>query len=305
MKKHSFSLGRLLMAGLIAAIALPVMAVTPAHIVPTYAAAKQVARQAVTDLKLWAGSVAASYSIRTAPWAAAFQSTINASQGFGLIGELLFDGPTRAQPGVLKGTAAYLVVGRYFTIDASDGTFVPGGTGAQGGILANPKALVSFGTSVGGPLAPTLIVPAGEVGEFVTMGSMVVALAAACAIGDKVAYDTTTGVLSTVAPGVSVTGSIATTVLTVTAVAAGSAPLAVGQVLSGANVQPGTTIISLGTGVGGVGTYNVDVSQTAASATVTAASTAAAGTAFIPGDARVVRYSNTAAGLACISLTGA
>jgi hypothetical protein len=57
-------------------------------------------------------------------------------------------------------------------------------------------------------------------------------------------------------------------VLTVTAVASGA--LAVGDVVSGANVTGTPAIISLGTGTGGNGTYNVATSQTAASATVNA-----------------------------------
>lgn len=74
----------------------------------------------------------------------------------------------------------------------------------------------------------------------------------------------------------SVTGSIATTTLTVTAV--GSGALSVGQTLSGSGVTAGTKITALGTGTGGTGTYTVDTSQTASSTTITA--TAAAATAF-------------------------
>jgi hypothetical protein len=66
-----------------------------------------------------------------------------------------------------------------------------------------------------------------------------------------------------------VTGSIATTVLTVTAVTGGI--LRIGMVLSGTGVTAGTQIISLGTGVGGTGTYNVSASQTVASTTITGA----------------------------------
>lgn len=233
------------------------------------------------------------------------QSTVALNQGFGVVGEIVFEGPLRAQPGVLKGTAANIVVGRYFTIDLTDGAFQPGGSGQPGGVLANPKGLASYGTSAGGPLAPTLVVPAGTVGEFVTMGLILVALAAAASIGDKATYDTTTGVIGTVPPLVSATGSITTTVLTVTAMGTGSAPFAVGQTITGPNIVPGTVIVSLGTGTGGTGTYNVNVSQTAASGAVSAASTAPAGTAFIPGNAQVVRYTNAAAGLAVLSLTGA
>jgi hypothetical protein len=65
-----------------------------------------------------------------------------------------------------------------------------------------------------------------------------------------------------------VTGSVATTVLTVTAVTSGT--LAVGQIITGTNVLPGTRIAALGTGTGGTGTYTVSQSQTVASTTITA-----------------------------------
>lgn len=73
-----------------------------------------------------------------------------------------------------------------------------------------------------------------------------------------------------------VTGSIATTVLTVTAVTSGA--LSVGQTISGSGVTAGTKITALGTGLGGTGTYTVDTSQTASSTTITA--TAAYATAL-------------------------
>jgi hypothetical protein len=62
------------------------------------------------------------------------------------------------------------------------------------------------------------------------------------------------------------TGSITGTVLTVTAVIAGY--LTIGSVLSGANVTAGTTITGFVTGAGGVGTYNLSASSTAASTTI-------------------------------------
>lgn len=64
-----------------------------------------------------------------------------------------------------------------------------------------------------------------------------------------------------------VTGSIAGTVFTVTAVASGT--LAVGQTLIGTGILDGTRIASLGTGTGGTGTYNLNLSQTVGSETVT------------------------------------
>lgn len=129
----------------------------------------------------------------------ALQSTVALNQGFGVVGEIQFEGPTRAQPGILKvgtASAADIVIGRAFTIDAADGQFQPGGTGVFGGILANPKAVASYGTAAGGPLAPTITVPAGEVGEFVTMGEILVSLSNAAAIGQGVYFTNATGALS-------------------------------------------------------------------------------------------------------------
>lgn len=130
-----------------------------------------------------------------------FQSAIALNQGFGVAGEIVFEGPTRAKPGVVKGTAANIVVGRAFTIDAADGQYSPGGTGTFGGILANPKALQSVGTTAGGPLAPTLTVPAGTVCEFVMMGEILVSLSNAAAIGDAVKFVNADGTLAAGAPG--------------------------------------------------------------------------------------------------------
>lgn len=68
-----------------------------------------------------------------------------------------------------------------------------------------------------------------------------------------------------------VTGSIATTTLTVTAVSSGT--LYANAVLTGTGITAGTTIVSQLTGTtGGVGTYTVSASQTVASTTVTATS---------------------------------
>jgi hypothetical protein len=63
------------------------------------------------------------------------------------------------------------------------------------------------------------------------------------------------------------TGSIATTVLTVTAVTSGV--IQVNQPISGTGVTAGTIITALGTGTGGAGTYTVGTSQTVASTTIT------------------------------------
>lgn len=63
------------------------------------------------------------------------------------------------------------------------------------------------------------------------------------------------------------TAAIAGTVMTVSAV--GSGALAVGQFVHGTGVTADTYIVSLGTGTGGTGTYNVSISQTVASEAMT------------------------------------
>lgn len=230
-----------------------------------------------------------------------FQSLVRATLTSGVVGELAFEGPLRAKSAILRSAdPLYNVIGRAFTL-VSQGVAKAGGTGVFQGLLANPKTYASNGSNAG-TLAPTLTLPNEQQGELVDMGIMFVSLPAAAAIGDLVQYDNTTGALSSVPSFVSGAGSITTTVFTVTAMDAGSGKYAVGQVLSGANVQPGTTIISLGTGTGGIGTYNVSVSQTSASATVTAAPKADAGSTFVP-NCKVSHYAVTAAGLAVVTLT--
>jgi hypothetical protein len=131
------------------------------------------------------------------------------------------------------------------------------------------------------------------------MGDLTVYLNSSANIGDNVVYDTTSGALSAVAPATVVTGSIATTTLTVTTVTSGV--LAVGQLLTGANIAPGTYITALGTGTGGAGTYTVSVSQTAASGTITTSNGAGSGKAFVP-NAKVILHTLASAGLGTITL---
>lgn len=89
---------------------------------------------------------------------------------------------------------------------------------------------------------------------------------------------------SSAAPAASFTGSIAGTVLTVSAV--GSGALAAGQQVTGATVASGTYITSLGSGSGGTGTYNVGLSQTVASSAMTSIAadldSVAVGVAHVP-----------------------
>ena len=76
-------------------------------------------------------------------------------------------------------------------------------------------------------------------------------------------------------------GSISTTTLTVTSMKNGV--IAVGQQLFFDGVTENTIITSLGTGTGGLGTYGINISQTATSTTMSSSATAATITASMSG----------------------
>lgn len=143
-----------------------------------------------------------------------FQTAVNNNIGFGVVGELFLEGPLRAQPAVLNsGSAANNVVGRAFTVvDDATGSFdttadpqplevAAGGTGVFAGILANPKVYANYGTA-GNTLGASLVLPNNAVVELVQeTAGIIIAVPAACAIGDWVWFNTTTGILQTTAPG--------------------------------------------------------------------------------------------------------
>lgn len=137
----------------------------------------------------------------------AFQSTVNINQAFGVVGELIQDEPIRAET-LLIGTGGF-TVGYAGCKSNSTNVATMGGTVGTGvlfaGILINPKTYASGGTT-SGPLAPTLTLPANSQGEFLTFGTVVVAITGAANIGDHVQYNTTTGALSCVAPGAAASG---------------------------------------------------------------------------------------------------
>lgn len=131
----------------------------------------------------------------------AFQSAVNVTLGFGVIGELIVDGPQRAEPLILDSTGG--TIGNFFTKSNSTGVATQGGTIGAGivlaGFLVNPKEFASFGGT--SPLDPTLTLAGNKQGVFLTMGTVVVSITGAANIGDLVQYNTTTGALSCVAPG--------------------------------------------------------------------------------------------------------
>lgn len=134
-----------------------------------------------------------------------FQSAVNVTLGFGVIGELIVDGPQRAEPLILDSTGG--TIGNFFTKSNSTGVATQGGTIGAGivlaGFLVNPKEFASFGGT--SPLDPTLTLAGNKQGVFLTMGTIVVSVTGAANIGDLVQYNTTTGALSCVAPSASAT----------------------------------------------------------------------------------------------------
>jgi hypothetical protein len=226
-----------------------------------------------------------------------FQAAVNLYRGFGIVGEKFSDAPAIATSYILNGTQPNQF-GNAFTL-VSEGVAQAGGDGVFVGILVNPKAHILTGTA-GDPLAPSLILPNQTQADLATRGQYIDTLSNAGNIGDLVAYSTTDGSLQSVAPIVDFTASISTTVLTVSAVAKGT--LGVGQIIEGAGVIPGTYIISLGTGTGGTGTYNISgAGETVASKPMTANSLAPTGYKFIP-KAEVFKFDTSASGLAVVQL---
>src|ERR1700679_2207242 len=130
----------------------------------------------------------------------AFQTTVSIQQGFGVPGELYDDSPVIANTYTINsGSAAYNIIGATCCTVSSQGFVAAGGTNPFAGFLVNPKVQALYGTG-GVPLAPTLTVNNFDIVEVLSMGTIIVTLPAAAAIGDYVVYNTTTGAISTITP---------------------------------------------------------------------------------------------------------
>jgi len=201
-----------------------------------------------------------------------FQSTVNIFNALGIPGELAFDGPIRAGSYNLFSSGVPNIIGYAFTVtaginpnpagnSADAGTATVGGTGVFAGILMSPKEYPLRGIT-GNPLGASYVLPDYAIGELLMMGEIFVNLPGPASIGDLVTYDPLTGALNSIVPNTAFTASIApggsagvNDVMTVSAITAGS--IQVGALVTGAGVKGGTFIASLGTGLGGVGTYNL------------------------------------------------
>lgn len=211
-----------------------------------------------------------------------FQKTIRYDQTFGVPGELAKDGPSRVRPGLLQSDDPLknIVGATFYTQPSGGGPVRAGGTGVPAGFLCNPKAYPGYGTLAGGPLAPTLILPNNLNGELLQMGYMIALVTNALVLlNDEVFYDSVSGALTTQAGSVAFTASQTTTVVTVTGTPVGG-KIGVGSIINTTTGVYVGRVVSLGTGTGGAGTYNVETSATVASTTMTATSAAPNATAI-------------------------
>jgi len=235
----------------------------------------------------------------------AFQSTVSLQQGFGVPGEQFTDGPTRAEAfTIVSALASYNIIGATACSVTSEGFCAAGKTSANlpfAGILVDPKDIALFGAG-GQPLNPTLVVPNYTAVECAKMGSFIVTLPAAAAIGDRVIFDNVTGALSTIstAPFV-LTGGTTSTDATVTL--ASTAGVQVGMGVSGAGIPVGATVVSI-------------IPNTSIEISIVATATASVPITFTPtgnvlpagksfANAVVDYYTVSGAGLAVITITPA
>lgn len=121
-----------------------------------------------------------------------FQSTVNRNYTTGFPGEIIKDGPTRGKTARISsatlGTDPGASTNRmsrafgYSSDQPAEGTtysaieqIVAVGAPVFFGLLGNPKRYALFGTTSGGPLAASVDLPQGEVGEFYDMATGFVA----------------------------------------------------------------------------------------------------------------------------------
>ena len=144
-----------------------------------------------------------------------FQQTVREVQTTGIIGDIIYEGPTRAHPlNLNSGGVTPNTIGNAFTyITGEDEGAAAGaaGGGAFAGILAFSKEYATAGTTAGA-LEPTLDLPDHTNASLLTMGTMVVNLSVVGTgeIGEGLFYDDVTGALGSgtaVPPQVQITNS--------------------------------------------------------------------------------------------------
>lgn len=205
-----------------------------------------------------------------------FQSVVNANPAPAVAGDFASQNPRAsvlAAAGQLVAPAGGLKVGRFCFVNPADGTVHTAWvSGYQIGFLArNSQGLITVFLA-----GDSQVVPQGFMVTLFDEGEFFVQCSNPSTAADIIYADKTNGNPVSGSATTSVTGSIAALVLTVTAV--GSGGLSVDDLIAGANVTVGTHIVNQLTGTpGGIGTYTVDISQTAASAAITTVGNVATG----------------------------
>lgn len=201
-----------------------------------------------------------------------FQTRVNVYQSPAIEGAFASQNPRFSKvagEGQLVTGVGGVYVARFAWVDSTNTTVLNTGTGAPDGFIANE---LQASVQVIGDNA-SMLIPQGRAITVFNGGDFWVRVQNAATRGQKIFASLIDGLAVAANAGAtigaaSVTGSIAGTTLTVTAV--GSGTLAVGQQISGTNIAEDTFIVALGTGSGGTGTYIVDNSQTVSSTAITA-----------------------------------
>lgn len=138
----------------------------------------------------------------------AFQNTVNFDNAYGLPGEFAYTGPRRAEPGFTdSATPANNVFGRVFSeLSTKPGYWRAGNpdnvtSNIRFAIMVNPKEHVAYGTTAGGTLAPTMVLPNGVISTFMTEGDVWALSTTAALTGQEVIFAQATGIISTQATG--------------------------------------------------------------------------------------------------------
>jgi microcystin-dependent protein len=193
--------------------------------------------------------------------------------------------------------ALFSVIGTTFGVGDGSTTFnvpnyinrVPAGanipttasvTGSIYGSISTAASISGTTLTIGGTITGTFAIGQTISGTGVTLGTTIVSGSG---------FTWTVSVSQTVS-STTITGS--GTILNVTSVATGT--LVIGQELTGTGITSSTRIIAFGTGSGGTGTYVVNISQIAASTSITATPAVSVGSVGGSADAVVVSHTHTA-----------
>lgn len=217
---------------------------------------------------------------------AGFQTSVSRNLAFGIAGDFATTAPWTTVPalaGELTAGSAGVVVGQFAWADDTTGVVSngkPNLTSTRFGFVGrNQRSLI---TAYLGEATTTV-----NAGMDITLydggAYFITAPSGGGTIGQRVFAKYVDGsiVLGTAGSPPTNTGTISTaSTTTITVTTAPSAPIAIGQPISGTGIPAGAVIQSFGTGTGGLGTYVISAAATATGSGVTATFTTAYETRF-------------------------